>query len=158
MMNKVLLAAASTLEAVTGIALIVAPSMVRLLLGTDISGATLTIARIVGFGLLLLGVACWPRVEANVPRLRAMLIYNLLATVYSGYLRFGSESVGKLLLPAVAGHAVLAILSSEFCSSISLVKQANTHGRDCQNPEYHHRHYCDGIVAGAVGILWHHAV
>ena len=110
MMNKVLLAVASTLEVVTGLALVIAPSVVRFLLGADISGAALVIARMAGFGLLSLGVACWPRVEGTVPRLRAMLIYNLVATAYLGYLRFGSESVGKLLFPALAVHAVLAIL------------------------------------------------
>jgi hypothetical protein len=110
MMNRVLLAVAATFEAVTGIALIFAPNIARLLLGTDISGAALVIARMAGVGLLLLGVACWPRVEGTIPRLRAMLIYNLFATACLGYLRFSSQSVGKLLLPALAVHAVLAIL------------------------------------------------
>ena len=109
-MNKVLLAVAATLEAVTGLALIIAPSIVRLLLGTDISGAALVIARMAGLGLLSLGIACWPRTEATIARVRAMLIYNLLATAYLGYLRFSKESVGELLLPAFAVHAVLAIL------------------------------------------------
>ena|SRR5437868_101082 len=110
MMDKVLLAVASTLETLTGAVLIVAPTMIKLLLGTNISGPALAITRVAGFGLLLFGVACWPRVEATIPRLRAMLIYNVLATVYLGYLRFASESVGILLLPAIAVHAVLAIL------------------------------------------------
>ena len=110
MTTKLVLAVAATFEAVTGIVLIVAPNIVRLLLGTDISSAVLVIARMVGVGLLLLGVACWPRVEATIPRLRAMLVYNLLATAYLGYLRFSSQSVGKLLLPALAVHAALAIL------------------------------------------------
>ena len=110
MTTKLLLAVAAAFETVTGIALIIAPSIVRFLLGTDISGAVLVITRVVGVGLLLLGVACWPRVEGTIPRLRAMLIYNLLATAGLGYLRLGSQSVGKLLLPALAVHAVLAIL------------------------------------------------
>ena len=110
MTTRVLLATASTLEAVTGLALIIAPSIVRFLLGTDISGATLVIARMAGLGLLLLGVACWPRVEGTIPRLRAMLIYNLLATAGLGYLRFSGQSVGRLLPPALAIHAVLTIL------------------------------------------------
>ena len=110
MTTKLVLAVAAAFEAVTGIVLIVAPNIVRLVLGTDISSAVLVIARMVGIGLLLLGVACWPRVEGTIPRLRAMLIYNLLATAYLGYLRVSSQSVGKLLLPAVAVHAVLAIL------------------------------------------------
>jgi hypothetical protein len=63
-----------------------------------------------GFGLLLFGIACWPRVEGNVQRLLAMLIYNVFTTVYLGYLCLSSESIGILLLPAIAVHAVLAIL------------------------------------------------
>jgi hypothetical protein len=39
-----------------------------------------------------------------------MLIYNLLVTVYLGYLLFASESAGKLLLPAIFVHVVLAVL------------------------------------------------
>ncbi len=110
MTSKVLLAVASTLEALTGLGLIIAPTMIKFLLGTDISGATITIARMVGFGLLLLGIVCWPRVGPIVPRLRVMLIYNVLVAAYLGYLRFGAESVGRLLLPPLAVHAVLAVL------------------------------------------------
>jgi hypothetical protein len=83
MKDKLLLAVASTVEGVTGVALIAAPTIVLgFLLGTDISGKTLILSRIAGIGLLSLGVACWPRVKAIAPRLRAMLIYNLLATAY----------------------------------------------------------------------------
>ena len=67
MANKVLLAVASTLEALTGLVLIIVPNTVRFLLETNVSGAAAVIARIAGFGLLLLGIACWPRVEAILP-------------------------------------------------------------------------------------------
>jgi hypothetical protein len=110
MKDKLLLAVAAAFKAVTGLALVIAPSIVRVLLWTDISGRVLVIARMGGVGLLLPGVACWPRVEGTIPRLRAMLIYNLLATAYLGYLRFSSQSIGKLLLPALAVHAILTIL------------------------------------------------
>jgi hypothetical protein len=110
MSNKMLLAVASTLEAATGLTLIIGPSTIKFLFGTDTSGAALAIARIAGFGLLSLGVACWPRVDAIAPRLGAMLIYNLLTTACLAYLRFGAGFVGKLLLPAIALHALLAIL------------------------------------------------
>jgi hypothetical protein len=109
-MDKVLLAVAAIFEAITGIVLIIAPRIIKLLLGTNISDATPPIARIVGFSLLVLGIACWPRGEAIIPRLRTMLVYNVLVIVYLGYLRFSSESVGILFLPAIAVHAVLAIL------------------------------------------------
>jgi hypothetical protein len=95
-MDKVLLAIASTFKTVTGIVLIIAPTMTKFLLGTNISSAAIAIVRMAGFGLLLLGIACWPRVEGNVQRLLAMLIYNVLTTVYLGYLRFSSESIGIL--------------------------------------------------------------
>jgi hypothetical protein len=102
MTSKVLLAVASTLEAFTGLGLIIAPTMVKFFLGPDISGAAITIAQMAGFGLLLLGIVCWPRVGPIVPRLRAVLIYNVLVATHLGYLRFGAESVGRLLLPAIA--------------------------------------------------------
>jgi hypothetical protein len=104
-MDKVLLAVASTLETLTGAVLIVASTMIKLLSGTNIFGATLAIVRVAGFGLLFLGVACWPRGEAIVPRLKAMLIYNVLTTFYLGYVRFASESLGILLLPVIVVHA-----------------------------------------------------
>lgn len=110
MTTKLLLTVAAAFEAVTGIALIFAPGIVGLLLGTAISAAVLVIARMVGVGLLLLGIACWPRTQGTILRLRAMLIYNLLVTAYLGYLRFSGQSVGKLLLPALAVHALLTIL------------------------------------------------
>jgi hypothetical protein len=108
--TKLLLAVAATFEAITGLALVIAPSVVRLLLGTNISGAAVVMTRAAGLGLLALGIACWPRVEGTIPRVLAMLIYNVLATAYLGYLRFSSQSVGKLLVPALAVHGALAIL------------------------------------------------
>jgi hypothetical protein len=110
MTNKVLLGVASTLEAITGLALVLAPSTVRFLLGAYASGATRGIARLTGFGLLLLGVACWPRVEATLPALRAMLAYNCLVTASLAYLRINGQLVGRLLVPAIAIHAVLTVL------------------------------------------------
>lgn len=67
MMHKVLLAVAAAFEAVTGLALLMAPSLVRLLLGKDISAVGIAIARVTGFGLLALGVACWPARRRNHP-------------------------------------------------------------------------------------------
>jgi hypothetical protein len=99
------------LEAVTGLALILQPaSVVRLLLGEDISSAGLGLGRIAGFGLLSLGIACWPRTDATLPALRGMLTYNALTAGYLGYLQLGGESVGRLLLPAVVLHVLFALL------------------------------------------------
>jgi hypothetical protein len=45
MSNKLLLTVASTLEAVTGLVLVIAPSSLRLLLGTDVFGAAVITSR-----------------------------------------------------------------------------------------------------------------
>lgn len=111
MRSKTLLALGAIIEALMGLALTFHPALVvRLLLGGALSGAGLALGRVAGFGLLSLGLACWPRAGAALPAIQAMFTYNLLATVYLAYLRLGGELVGRLLLPAIVLHAVLALL------------------------------------------------
>src|SRR5206468_10464613 len=87
--------------------------VVRLLLGGDISGASVPLVRVGGFTLLSLGMACWP---GGVPHrntasaLQAMLTYNSLATLCLLCLGIGGEWVGPLLWPAVALHGILSLL------------------------------------------------
>ena len=101
-------------EAGTGLALLIVPSLVgRLLLGEELTGIAIPVARVAGFALLALGLGCWPSREApsgSPPALRAMLTYNLLVTIYLFYLGVGGELVGWLLWPAAAAHAVLTFL------------------------------------------------
>jgi len=104
---KKLLALAAVAEAVTGLALIVAPSLVvRLLFGAELAGVSIPVARVLGIALLALGVCCWPGSTA----LCGMLTYGALVTAYLLYLAFGGEWVGPLLWPAVVLHAVLTLL------------------------------------------------
>ncbi len=102
------------IEAATGLALMAVPSVVvRLLLGGEISGASIPLGRVAGFGLLSLGMACWPGRDPagnTAPALRAMLTYNSLATLYLLCLGIGGEWVGPLLWPAVALHGILSLL------------------------------------------------
>ena len=103
---KKLLALAAVVEAVTGLALLIAPSLVgRLLLGAEGTGVAIPVARVLGIALIALGVACWPG-----PALLGMLTYGALVTAYFLYLAFGGEWVGFLLWPAVVLHAVLTLL------------------------------------------------
>jgi len=105
-MKKVLLLAAVS-EAATGLAMLIVPSLVgRLLLGHELAGVAIPVARVLGIALIALGVACWPGRTA----LCGMLTYSSLATPYLAYLGLGGQWVGKLLWPAVAVHAVLTIL------------------------------------------------
>ena len=108
-----LLSLAATIEAVTGLALIIDPQVAsRLLLGADLAGAGIAVARVAGIALLSLGLVCWmSRQDSNKTAvLVAMLTYNLLVTTYLMYLGFGSALVGILLWPAIAIHAVLTLL------------------------------------------------
>ena len=93
-------------EAATGLALLIVPSLVgRLLLGEDLSGIAIPVARVAGLGLTALGIACWPG-----PPLVGMLAYGAAVTLYLAYLGFVGGATGILLWPAVALHAVLSIL------------------------------------------------
>ncbi len=93
-------------EAATGLALLVVPSLVaRLLLGTELSGVSIPVARVAGIALIALGIACMPGL-ATV----GMLTYSGLATVYLAYIGIRGEWVGLLLWPAAAVHAVLTLL------------------------------------------------
>jgi hypothetical protein len=103
---KRLLALAAVSEAATGLALVIAPSLVvRLLLGEELSGIAIPVARVAGIALIALGVACWPGTA-----LAGMLTYSVAITVYLAYLGFTGISTGILLWPAVVLHVILTVL------------------------------------------------
>ena len=104
--SKRLLAVAGVGEAVTGLALLVSPALVvHLLLGADVAGLSVVIARVTGIALIGLGASCWPG-----PAVAGMLIYSVLVTLLLAYLGIRGEWVGTLLWPAVAVHAVMTLL------------------------------------------------
>ena len=109
-----ILAFATFVEVGTGLVLMVDPTIVvTLLLGVGVSGAGILLGRCFGIALLALGLACWPsrqRAESGSPAFRGMLIYNLLITLYLAYLGTLGHLWGSLLWPAVALHAVVALL------------------------------------------------
>jgi hypothetical protein len=85
-------------EVATGLALLIVPSLVgQLLLGADLAGIAIPVARVAGIALIALGVTCWPG-----PPLVGMLIYSAAVTLYLAYVGFAGA--------AVALHAVLSIL------------------------------------------------
>ena len=106
-MKDRLLAFAAIGEVVTGLGLLIFPSLVSwLLLGAELDGDSIPIARVTGIALIGLGIACWPRCTA----LCGMLTYSTLVTLYLAYVRLVSGFNGILLWPAVALHAVLTLL------------------------------------------------
>ena len=105
-MKKVLLLAAVS-EAATGLALLIGPSFVgQLLLGQDLAGVAIPVARVAGIALIALGIACWPGRTA----LCGMLTYSALATLYLLYLGIRGNWVGPLLWPVVVVHVILTVL------------------------------------------------
>lgn len=103
---KRVLALSAVAEIVTGVGLIVVPSLVaRLLLGAELTGVAIPVARVLGIALVALGIACWPG-----PALLGMLTYSSFVTLYFLYLGLQGDWVGPLLWPALALHAVLAFL------------------------------------------------
>ena len=107
---RTLLVVAAVAETVTGLALLVLPSMVvRLLFGAETAGMGSIVSRVAGISLIALGVACWPSGVAR-QALYAMLIYNLLVALFLVFLGLGGKWIGILLWPAAAAHAVLTIL------------------------------------------------
>lgn len=109
---KKVLGLAAIGEAATGVALLVVPSLVCwLLFGTELTGVSVPMARVTGMALVGLGVACWPSWTAAY----GMLTYSSLATLYLAYLGIRGESVGLLLWPAVALHAVLTLFLAWIC-------------------------------------------
>ena len=110
----------AAIEAVTGVALIAVPDLVAgLLLGAELSPSGVAVARVAGFGLLSLAIACWPSGDdATHQAIRALFAYNLLAGLYLGFLRVGGGFTGLLLWPACALHLILgAMLAPSALSS-----------------------------------------
>ena len=93
-------------EAGTGLALLIVPSLAgQLLLGEELTGVAIPVARVAGTALIALAIACWPG-----PPLVGMLTYSTIVALYLAYLGFSGELTGVLLWPAVALHVVLSIL------------------------------------------------
>ena len=111
-MNRVLVLAAIA-EAATGMAMLIVPSFVgRLLLGEELAGVAVPVARVAGIALIALGIACWP----GPPRI-GMLTYGAAVTLYLAYLGLAGGMLGILLWPAVVLHAVLTALLTRVSTS-----------------------------------------
>ena len=104
-MRKILVFA-SVGEGVTGLALMIVPTLVgQLLMGAELTGIAIPVARVAGIALTSLAIACWP----GTP-LVGMLTYCTVVTLYLAYLGFAGVLTGILLWPAVALHVLLTIL------------------------------------------------
>jgi len=104
-MKRVLIPAAVG-EVLTGVALLLVPSIAgRLLFGEGLTGVAVPVARVTGIALIALGVACWPG-----PPLAGMLIYSGAVTLYLAYVGFAGGLAGILLWPVVVLHLIVTVL------------------------------------------------
>jgi hypothetical protein len=93
-------------EGATGLALLIVPSLVgHLLLGAELTGVAVPVARVAGIALASLSIACWP----GTP-LIGMLTYSAAVTLYLAYVGFAGGLSGVLLWPAVGLHVILTAL------------------------------------------------
>jgi hypothetical protein len=105
----------AVLEAATGVALVLAPSVpLSLLLGASLdTPAGLAIGRVAGSALLSLGAACWLARHDGQSRaarglIAAMFFYNIAAVSVLAYAGLGPRLSGVGLWPAVVLHVAMA--------------------------------------------------
>ena len=113
-MTSRVLAFSSATEGATGVASLLAPSLVaRLLLGAELPGVGPLVVRCFGVALVALGIAVWPgetETEPSMQALRGMVVYNVMIAGVLGYAGAALHLGGPLLWPAVTIHAVVAVL------------------------------------------------
>ena len=113
---KSLLIVTALIEAATGIALLVAPSVVvELLLGAGLSSPqSLVLGRIAGAALVSIGVACWmarksEHSDARTGLVTGIFIYNVAVPVLLIYAAMADGMQGVALWPASILHVMLAV-------------------------------------------------
>jgi len=110
---RLLFNAAAIVELLTGLALLVAPSLVvDLLLGEGVGPIGIAVAQILGIGLLSVGVAGWESEEQKLrlaPR-AGLCTYNVGAAIVFVLLGAYGGMNGILLWPAAALHGLIGAM------------------------------------------------
>lgn len=93
-------------ETLTGLALLLFPSLVfHLLFGAVVSGDGAIVSRFAGIALMSLGMTCW----LGKP-LIGLLIYSAAVTLYLSIIGLGGGLTGVLLWPVILLHLILSIV------------------------------------------------
>ena len=110
---KLLLTITAILEGVTGLALVIRPSLiVSLLLGVSLTNSTATsICRLLGAILFIIAIACWlaRNNRQSSVMVKVMLAYNIISIILLVYAALVEKIYGPVLWPAVLLHLVLLI-------------------------------------------------
>ncbi len=113
MKTRLLFKASAIVEVVTGLALLVAPTLVvGLLVGDGVNPIGVAVARVLGIGLLSLGVAAWesPGQDTRLAPRAGLCLYNVGAAIMFVILGTYGGMNGMLLWPAAVLHAVIGAL------------------------------------------------
>lgn len=103
-------------EALTGLGLLVAPSLVaKLLLGDPLeTNSSLILGRVLGTALVSIGISCFiarkdGQSKTALGLIAAMLLYNLTVVVLFAYARVGLGMTGLGLWPGIVLHLVMSV-------------------------------------------------
>lgn len=109
---KWIVIAAAAEAAATGLILFVRPALFAwLVFNGEFFDAGEGLARLTAIALFGMALATWPTAAKDDPgsTARALLVYNVLATIYLVYVGIGGQLTGILLWPVVALHGTLSI-------------------------------------------------
>src|SRR5262245_66040644 len=108
---RIVLVFTAVAEIVTGLALLIVPSLVgQLLLNEEFADITIPVARVTGLALIGLGLACWPG-----PPILGMLVYSKLVMLYLAYIGFAGDFLGVFLWSGVYFFICMFFLLYCFC-------------------------------------------
>lgn len=107
MYSKLLFRASATIEILTGIALLFVPLLIiELLLGEGSNDIGVAVARVLGIGLLSLGVSTW-EASTLAPKI-GICLYNIGVAILFIFLNY-SGIHGILIWPAILLHGVMGL-------------------------------------------------
>ena len=120
MSTRLLFNVSSAIEVLTGVTMLIAPAfLIGLLLGGSLDPIGIAVARVLGIGLLSLGVAGWESQGQDLrlaPR-AGLCIYNLGAATVFVILGTTGGMNGILLWPAMVLHSVIGAMMLRVISS-----------------------------------------
>lgn len=110
--HRTALMMAAWVEIIVGASFLLVPNaQSQLVFGAIPEEVGVYFARLAGIGLICLGIACLPPNLAGTSRLavRALLIFNIGATILFAWIGVATTFRGVVLWPVVILHAVIAI-------------------------------------------------
>lgn len=113
MSARLLFNASAIVEVTTGLSLLLAPLFViGLLLGDGLASTGVAVARVLGIGLLSVGVAAWesPGQDTRLAPRAGLCIYNLGAALLFVIVGTTGDMGGVILWPVAALHALLGAM------------------------------------------------